>query len=79
MGLISKLSQRTLHRRYEAAAAAGDADAMLFLGTVTAKKDPAASREWFRRAAEHGNLHIHHISLIKHSRFSGISKGDRRC
>jgi TPR repeat protein len=65
----SKLSlrgagRRALHRRYEVAAEAGDAEAMLFIATVRAPEDPEAARVWFRRAAEAGNPHAMYIVAL---------------
>ncbi|MDQ3723532.1 MAG: sel1 repeat family protein [Actinomycetota bacterium] len=57
-----KAGRRAMHRRYEIAAQAGDAEAMLLLATVHAEaEDPEASRAWFRRAAEAGNAHAMYI------------------
>ena len=37
---------------------------MLFLASVTAAEDPAASRAWFHRAAEAGNVHAMYIVAL---------------
>ena len=61
---IRRAGRRALHRRYEAAAEAGDAAAMLFIATVRAPEDPEAARVWFRRAAEAGNPHAMYIVAL---------------
>ena len=55
MGVIKKASRRILARRYEDAAAAGDADAMVNLARLAEDTDPDDARMLLERAAAAGH------------------------
>ena len=72
---LRQAGRRAMHRRYETAAEAGDADAMLFLATFRAPEDPEAARVWFRRAAEGGNAHAMYIVACTRGRPTPRARG----